>query len=478
MLLRILGTAAVTATLGAAALFLAVEASSGTFDGTPPAPLPHTQSTFMAGWDRQIHERSMAFSGTGTPLGDAIHPLNAQHGPDCAGPPATHNTGSSRGAAVFQCNNHVMTALNGDEYGVIYLMRDQMADFSAGPAVIEWEMSTEKLSVRDWPDITISPLMDAQALPLLSDLSNGVDLQGPNRNSIVITTDNAEGSPNLKVVRNGNVTAHGGSTPLNAGISGTVNQAATRQPMRITLSQTSVRFERLASATAPAVVYFDTPIAALGWAQGVVQFGAHSYDPGKDGAGVPGTWHWDSFSITPSVPFYLDYRGGYLGSAGTVTTEPAPANAYLRFAAVCRVSVDGVFASKMVYSGNPLNASSYLVPVAAGSTQHTIAFANDEWYETGFGCNAKDFSVVSEAGGVASPTPSPTSSSTGTSTPTPTASPSPSPTATSSPTPTPSASPSPSPTPSPDLRRYRCQVRQGFSWVTVWDGTFAGRSCP
>lgn len=464
MLPRIIGLAAVTTTLGLAAIFLAAEASSGTFDGAPPAPLAHTAGAFLEGWDVQIHERSMAFSGTGTPLGDAIHPLNAQHGPDCSGPPAAHPTGSSRGAAVFQCNNHVMTALDGEEYGVIYLMRDQMADFSAGQAVIEWEMSTERMSVRDWPDITISPLLDAQALPLLSDLSQGVDLQGPNRNSVVITMDNGEGAPNLKVVTNGNVDSYGppgwAGHALGDGIAAGTNESATRQPMRITLSTTRVRFERLASATGPAVVYFDTQIQPLAWTRGAVQFGHHSYTPTKDNAGDPATWHWDTFNITPSVPFYLDYRGGYLSNSGDITTAPAPANAYLRFSAVCRVSVDGVLATKMVdSSANAINASSYLVPVPAGSTSHAIGFASDGGY--GGPCNAKDFSVVAETGGAPS-------------TPTPSSSPTPSPTSTVIPTPTPTATASPvptatvAPTPTPPTINARCTVRDRNDANTGW----------
>lgn len=461
--MRIIGTSVAVTLLGLSVLLLAVEASSGTFDGTPPAPLSYQGNPAFAGWDIQVHERSMAYIAGGDGLGDAIHPLSAQHGPDCSGPPATHNTGTSRGAAVFQCNNHLMTALNGEEYGVIYLMPDRMADFSAGPAIIEWEMSTERMSVRDWPDITISPFMEAQALPLDPMLP---DLHGFNRNSINVTMGNVDAVPTLVVVRNGVDYTYGFpevvGAPLAAGIPASVNQSATRQPVRLTIyppqgGQTRVRFERLASATAPAVVHFDLTTPALTWTRGVVQWGHHSYSPDKDGAGVPATWHWDNFNITPSVPFYLDYRGGYRASSGTVTTAPAPASAYLRFAAICRVSVDGVLAQKMVDNGHPEHSASYLVPVAQGSTSHAIAFSQDPGYSGA--CNAKDFSVVAETGGVPStPTASPTP--TGTATPTPTASPTPSATPSPSPTPTPSASPTPSPAP------CRVQVRNASN--TGW----------
>lgn len=458
--------AAAMAGLGAIIVVTAA-ASSSTFDGSPPTPLGYQQGTFMDGWSVNVHERSMAFSGAGQALGDSIHPLNAQHGADCAGPPATHTTGSSRSAAVFQCRDHIMTALNGTEYGVIYLMPGEQADFST-QAVIQWDMSSEKMSARDWWDVTISPLLESQSLPLLSDLSQGVDLQGPNRNAVFIGTDNAEGAPHLKIVRNGQVEDYGPPSwaghRLSDGIAAGTNQAATRQTMRFTLTRTSAKLERLSSATASAMTFFDASFAPLAWTQGAVQWGHHSYTPEKDNAGDPATWHWDTFSIDPAVPFYLKHYPRYIGNGGgTLVTDPAPANAYLRFSAVCRIAVDGFIAPKMVYAGNPINASSYLVPIAEGTTAHAISFSADDWYF--HGCNAKDFDVVSLGG---APSPTATTSPA----PTPTVTQSPSPTATSLPTPTPTV------VPTPDVRRYRCQVRQGASWVTVWDGANAGRSCP
>ena len=471
MLLRALGALGITAVLGVGGLILA--SASGTFDGSPPTPLGYQQGTFLDGWSVNVHERSMASVAGGQGLGDAIHPLAAQHGADCASPPATHNTGNSRSAAVFQCRDHMMTALNGDEYGVIYLMPPELADFTNGPAIIQWDMSTEKMSVRDWWDVTISPLMDAQSLPLLSALSQGVDLQGPNRNAVFVGSDNGEGAANIQIVRNGSITDYGppgwaGVRPSDGVVAGT-NQAATRQTFRITLTTTSLRMERLASPTAPGLVLLDQAFPALSWTQGVVQWGHHSYTPDKDNAGVPATWHWDNFSITPYVPFYLKHHSVYFGDGGGVLNiEPAPAGAYLRFSAVCTTSVNGVIVSPMLMT-NPIGAASYLVPLPVGTSQVSIGL-------NGSHCNAKDFDVVAMNGGTPSP---PTQTATpGTGTPTPTVLPSPSATSTPSVTQTPSASPTPLPTPTPDSRRYRCQVRQGFSWVTVWDGAFAGRTCP
>lgn len=441
-------------------------AVASTFDGTPSAPLPVSQHPDYLTFDVQVHERG---SLTSLPL------INAQHGLDCSGPPATHPNTSYEGS-VFVCANHVMTAINGESYGVIYLTPNRLVDFSQS-ATIEWEMSTQKMSVRDWWDVTVSPFADGQALPLLSDLSQGVDLQNPNRNSIVVTTDNGEGAPNLKVVRNGNRTDYGppgwAGTQPSSGITAGTNQAAVRQPFRLTITPTRVRFERLASATGSAVVFFDKTIPNVGFTSGVVQFGHHSYDPTKDNSGVPGTWHWDEFNLNPSVPFTIEHAAPRATSGGTVTFPAAPANAFLRFSALCRPVVNGVAASKMTDSGHPEHASSYRVPVPAGSTSASISFDKDGWY--GSPCRAQGMAIwaLGTGGSTATATPvTPTATSTppeATSTPSPTNTPSP--TATSLP---PTSTPRPTNTPPALNDRCRVSDRNDANTGWVWrDGRWA-----
>ena len=358
---------------------------AASFSGSPPAPLEYP--AFLQGWDVQVHERDVA-----------IHPMTAMHGADCAGPPATHVIGTNYADHVFQCRDHLMTALNGEEYGVIYLTPPSMVDFST-EGVVQFELSTEKMSKRDWWDLTVSPMADAQALPLLSDLSQGVDLQKPNKNSIVITSDNGEGSPNLKTVTGGTIRYYGGSgDPISDGVVEGTNQMATRQTFKLTLTPTHVKFERLASATAPAAIYVDNNIPARTWTKGVVQFGHHSYDPAKDDAGgVPATWHWDEVQIAPFIPFTISPVSPRFTKGGVVTSAPAPANAYLRFSAICKVSVNGVMATKMTNSGHPEHYSSYRVAIPEGSTSYNIKFYADSWYNNSImsGCGAKDFYVWS-----------------------------------------------------------------------------------
>lgn len=442
-----------------AAVGLTVGSASSpfTFDGAPatPAAMP----SVLDGWDVQVHDRDSA-EHPGT-TGSMV----AMHGADCAAPPATHQTSGSTSDAVFQCANHIMTATDSDTtgYSVIYLTPPEMVDFANGGSV-SFDLSTLKTSQRDWWDVTVSPFLDAQALPLLSGLSQGVDLQNPNKNSVVITTDTGTGYPHLVVVTNGNDVGYPTDyTPANADIVAGTNQAATRQPFRLTLTQTHVKFERLATATGAAEVFVDQDIPALSWSQGVVQFGHHSYTPTKDGAGTANTWHWDNIAMSPSVPFYI---GGFTSKwtqGGTITANaPVPANSYLRFSAICRPVIDGVPATKMTDSGQPAHFSSYMVPVTQGASSWYISFAQDGYYPYGgLHCLAKDYSIFSL--NFAGPTPTPTNTSvppTATNTPIP-------PTATNTPPP-PTATNTPAPataTPTATPVRKTCTLRWGGSTI-------------
>src|SRR5207245_4173342 len=101
----------------------------------------------------------------------------------------------------------------------------------------------------------------------------------------------------------------------------------------------------------------NADVSDLGWARGIVQLGHHSYAPtkgtGSNAGGGPGmgsanTWHWDSVSIAPAVPFdmlHADRRFVDATTAPAATfTAPAPAAAHLRFMGIgtdLEVSVDG-----------------------------------------------------------------------------------------------------------------------------------------
>ncbi|MFN0146599.1 MAG: hypothetical protein ACKVT1_08820 [Dehalococcoidia bacterium] len=374
--------------------------STATFTGAPLSPASMAGvpgGAALANFDVQVHSRD---SNTWYQLEN----MNAQHGSDCSAPPATHSTNSYEGA-VFQCKDHVMTAINASGYGLIYLTPNQMVDFAGGGSV-SFELSTERMSTRDWFDIWVSPYNDNVALPFDA---GDVDLQGEPRNTIHIGINNAQSVPIVRVIRNGSSSVLNdvyNSPSWNANIVAGTNQSATRQPFKLTLTPTHIRFERLASATGAAVVFVDKDIPALNWTQGVVQFGHHSYNPTKDGSGVPATRHWDNFTISPSVPFTIikaDRR--YIDNASQTLTfaQPAPTGAMLRFSAIGKVDVSfdgGAFqpAAKQwaMTNGTHLeHMSSFWTPMPAGARTVKLRFSNDGWYTTGYPMIAKDFAIFS-----------------------------------------------------------------------------------
>ena len=362
-----------------------------TIDGKPDQPLALCG---IRGWDIQVHSRN-----NDTWL--ALEPMQAQHGSDCAGPPAAHANETYEGA-VFLCRDHVMTAINAGGYGLIYLTPSQVLDFSAGAGTVSLDISTERMSIRDWWDIWITPYAENLAVPFTE---GEVDLAGGPRNAVHLSIETGESAPILTTYVNGEEKQynHGWDTPSTLeGIKPGTNQAAIRQPFKLTITRTHVRLEREASATGSAVVFIDQEIPALGWSQGIVQFGHHSYNPTKDNAGVPATWHWDNLAIRPAIPFTIipaEQRYAEDERQPVTFAEAAPANAMLRFAAIGKVEVSfdgGAFkaAEKQFATKNgdhPEHFSSYWTPIPEGARSVRLRFRKDDWYEGPY--FAADFSI-------------------------------------------------------------------------------------
>ncbi len=410
--------------IGIAAVLAGVALGAGTpftarFDGVPASPAAMAGvpgGSALANFDVQVHSRD---SSTWYQL----ESMQAQHGADCSAPPAAHEHHTYEGA-VFQCRDHLMTAINAGGYGVIYLTPDQMVDFASGGAV-SWDLSTLRMSTRDFWDVWITPYDDNLALPFHM---GDVDLQGTPRNAIHVSGEASEGGVLLRVITNGVTTQYNypwTSPSVHDGIAPGTNEATTRQPFRISLSQSHIRVERLASATGSNVVFVETDIPPLGWTKGIVQFGQHSYNPTKDGAGVPATWHWDNLTVSPGAPFTMikaDRR--YVDGANATVTfmAPAPAGAMIRFSAIGTVDVsfDGSpyrRASKQWASANgqhPEHMSSYWMSVPANTRSATFRFSQDSWYAGPF--IAKDFGIWNASRGALTPTSTATSSPTTTAT--------------------------------------------------------------
>ena len=408
--------------VGVLAVFAVANAGSylETFSGTPSAPSPFAPESFEV----RVHERAMHSNPGGFPA------MVAQHGPGCEGPHMGHGVSTAE-QAVFICNDHVMTAINGNEYGVIYLTPPAMVDVST-QGVVRFDVSQGDQSTRDWIDLWITPYADHLAAPLQDDLP---DLNGSPRNGIHLQQDFAQNKWQLKVIRDGVQTVYGfGPTA-----SGFTPDFARRDTMEVTVTPTRVTM-RMPQYN---VTLVDQAIPTLTWTRGVVQLGHHSYDPMKDGAGLPNTWHWDNLEIDPFVPFTIQKAGGprYITSSGTVTFPPAPAGATLKFSALGRPIVNGVArdpipSTKWPASPSYEHAFSYSVPIAEGATSATVSMTSIGWYNIGRYL-AQDFYVWSVGAGGGTPTSTPTVE--------PTATPSPQPTPES----TPVVTPTPTPTPAP-----------------------------
>jgi hypothetical protein len=117
-----------------------------------------------------------------------LEPMNTDHGADCSPPPATHPLSRRYEDAVYQCRNHVMTAIKAEGYGMIYLTPNHMVDFSQGPAAIRFDVSTLRTSLRDWIDLWITPYEDNLQIPLQTDIAM-VDASGPPRRAVHVLMD-------------------------------------------------------------------------------------------------------------------------------------------------------------------------------------------------------------------------------------------------------------------------------------------------
>lgn len=347
-----------------------------TFEGQPASPQPWKPIN----WDVVVHSRDVA-------TWDALEPMQAMHGSDCAGPPATHAV-SSYDDAVFLCRDHLMTAINASGYGVIYFTPNQMVDFANGEATVRFDMSTMRMSQRDWVDLWIMPYQDNLQLPLEPWLP---DLSGEPRNAIHIRMDTGNSGTVFKVfaIKDFAETQIAGDSWTGYETFLTPDHAR-RDTFELRISRTHIKFGMPAYNFA----WVDANIPDLGWSRGVVQFGHHSYNPTKsDGCGTicqPGTWHWDNIGISPAAPFTILRASqrvvGPRTGAGVTFAAPAPANASLRFSGIgngLQVSFDGGKswqAAQMQAQQQVADEhfKSYWMPVPAGATG--VQFRGSSWW--------------------------------------------------------------------------------------------------
>ncbi len=343
---------------------LAATSFTQTFDGAPTNPLPFKPS----GWDMSIisHED------------DTIDGMMAEHGPNCEPPDelwpggqpnSTHNHGVRLvPQIVFQCANHIMTSMNAG-YGAIYLTPPALLDFRNGASSVEWDMSTQRTSSRDWVDFVLLPFdptrTDLQG-PMALNMQDfhtpqdglHIELQGSN----VFAPHTFLGAPAsgcspqsywrgsiyyCRFAFDGFNTWEQVLAKYGLGVS-----AQRRNHFKIEVSRTHLRVGFQPKPDAPYFYWVDTDIpgGGLRFDEAVIQLNHRAYNPLKPCGGEAGTpavddgwegdcrantWHWDNVTINPSDPFTIipsdKRRVSYPG--GTVTfAQPAPANSFIKAA--------------------------------------------------------------------------------------------------------------------------------------------------
>lgn len=356
------------------------------FSGDPAAPQPWRSPI----WEVVVHSRDISTWNT-------LERMQAEHGDDCSPPPASHPV-TAYEDAVFLCRNHLMTAINASGYGAVVLTPQYMIDFTSQEAVIRFDMSTLRKSGRDWVDLWITPYEDNLQIPVHDWIP---DLNGEPRRAVVISMgfDKASSSFTAGVVRNFELEPVPGTDWI--GYERFLTPSAMRRDtFELRIRRNHIRFGM------PDYNFWwvDTSIPSLDWSQGVVQFGHHSYTPGKSCSGCgPNTWHWDNVYMAPVVPFEIDQAAQRYTDAQTggraALPSPAPANARLRFSGIgssLQVSFDDgrTWVNAAAQAQEKQLAESfktYWMPIPEGTA--SVRFRGQNWW--GGSWRVKDISVWS-----------------------------------------------------------------------------------
>jgi len=300
-----------------------------TFDGEPASPTPFKSN------ERMTVSTNSRVGSTRNNLAS----MAADHGTDCAGPPAKHTVTEYKDAQ-FRCRNHMMTAVSAgpdplDNYAVSMFSPNAILDFSAGEAVIQFDVSTLRRSKRDWFEIWITPYSDLQRIPVQDHPS----MQGPPKNGVVVAlksfTDT--GSFDVEVHRNFNEIQIDGPVEWIGYEDFLTPSATVRSTFEIRITHDHIV---VGMPNEPFYWISEDIPGGLPFAKGVVQFGHNSYDVFDcEGCSVgPNTWHWDNIYMAPAEPITAlpaNRRHVDNSSSSFVTFDaPAPADSQLQFTGI------------------------------------------------------------------------------------------------------------------------------------------------
>ena len=336
-----------------------VPPSSGTFlatfDGDPASP--ETRLNNVDGWfTSPIVQSPKGWDNT-------LTPMIAQHGTDCAGPPATRPISGSFAETVFGCKDHIMTAMNpkstGTANSMTNLQPNQMLDLSSGNGTVKIDVSTKSPTPGSWWEIWFTPKENWIQHP--SD--HWLHMSGvPKRAMKIQISDFGPGDKRLQVEGYDNYQM----APDQQAFGDSENWQGTQIGNRVSFDDRSrdtyeieIRENRYVDVyitdrnteTRDFIRSVVMPQGFLG-SDVVVQFADANYEPdlnGKVGCSgeadcpkkTPATWHWDNAFISPAKPYQIiksdqySVNGGYVGGVNTpqklTFAAPAPAGAKLAF---------------------------------------------------------------------------------------------------------------------------------------------------
>jgi hypothetical protein len=293
----------------------------------PMAPAPWKP----AGWSVVRHQRDPR-------SWYEIEPMAAWHGTSCQRPDDAveplHRV-SGYDDMVFLCRNHMMTANNSSDYGVIYITPGYQADFSAGTAVVRFDVATKRESLRDWIDLWLTPYEDNLVAPLDATPPRPPGRAAPRR----ARPHDHRPRVGLHRARHHRLRHHRAAGRRHDELRDRLRRPPPHHqrhtPRHVRAPHLAHAREVRHAALQPLVGRRRHP-GGLDWSRAVMQFGHHSFKPVAGNGGAT-TWHWDNIGAAPATPFTIiraDRR--YVDAAttgGQVTfATAAPANAFLRAA--------------------------------------------------------------------------------------------------------------------------------------------------
>jgi hypothetical protein len=355
-----------------------------TFDGDPNSPLAWNSPD----WDLTVHTRDKE-------NWYSIIPMDAGHNQNCDPPPTTHRI-SAFEDTVYQCRNHLMTAINDTGYGLIYLTPNHTVDFYKTEAVIRFDISTFRTSERDWFDLWITPYPDHLQLPLDSVLP---DLSGEPKNGVHIRMDYANMTFGGRIFRDFQTEEIPLASGAWQGYDSFLEPSLTkRDTFELRISESHIKF----GMPDYGFYWIDTAVTSLGWTEGVLQIGHHSYNPTKCSGCSPGTWHWDNIYISSGRPFDMikaDRRYVNAHNNRVSFSAAAPESSHLRFSGIGN-NIQVSFNNGLTWQSAQVQPQkkyeqdkfwSYWIPVPAGV--QTVRFRSEDWW--GGDWHIRDISIWS-----------------------------------------------------------------------------------